>query len=97
MSKYTPGPWEYLNGFHYEIYGGLDEKANKFGELFPIATINKKERLEAKTNACLIAAAPDLLEACKEICSLMTECNSCRNSVSLDFADQAIAKATDSQ
>ena len=52
MSKSTPGPWEVTghDGFHVYVVGSRGE------------TIAK---VAATINGPLIAAAPDLLEACK--------------------------------
>ena len=54
MSKHTPGPWEYLG--HAWVQTADDKKT-------PIANFNFFAATEA--NARLIAAAPELLEACK--------------------------------
>ena len=61
MSKHTPGPW---------AYGGreFNDVREADGELVAVALhlrVKKPERsiAEAKANARLIAAAPDLLEA----------------------------------
>lgn len=56
MSKHTPGPWMVQNGKIVEkCYNG-----------FVIADVrNATEVMADEANACLIAAAPELLEACK--------------------------------
>ena len=56
MSKHTPGPWTFDN----EI-GLIRTDTPPYGE-WDVAKVNIV-RAEAKANARLIAAAPDLLEA----------------------------------
>ncbi len=65
MSEHTPGPWN--------IDGGTNKKGNlyiwKKGEYYgghAIATVHSDIQEGAEGNAHLIAAAPELLEACKE-------------------------------
>lgn len=56
---HTPGPWEYqhsINRIHIVSAGGLHTVAT----LEPLCDINQEV-----ANAKLIAAAPDLLAACK--------------------------------
>lgn len=59
MSKYTPSPWTAAG----DIVTGRDEN----GMRSPIATIsnNWRNREIDRANTHLIAAAPDLLEACQ--------------------------------
>jgi len=71
--KYTPGPWEVRQepnrGKQYISYSGSnwriavitmqEAKYHNSNKIIKLPTI------EAKANARLIAAAPDLLEACK--------------------------------
>jgi hypothetical protein len=66
---HTPGPWEEVE---YAIYAKSGEIGN-FGQemdttiaFIADADDNGLSDAEAKANACLIAAAPDLLEACKD-------------------------------
>ena len=54
--KHTPGPWHRRHGYIVEINGGV--LAN-----VPFTTGDDED----KANARLIAAAPDLLEALKEV------------------------------
>ena len=66
-AKHTPGPWEYPE--HAYILSGSDDGPNfsggdwevlpPLGESGPVAICSSRE------NDRLIAAAPDLLEACK--------------------------------
>lgn len=71
MSKHTPGPWKVEND-HY-ITAGIDYVAD-VGD----ATTRDKE---IAANARLIAAAPDLLEACKEAIEMSHWLRSLRNTV----------------
>lgn len=66
--KHTPGPWEWDCGLvppdgpgrYADIYkDGGDLIIAQFNDLIP----------EGKANARLIAAAPDLLEACEALCA----------------------------
>lgn len=54
MSKHTPGPWNVTVNYEDEAFS-IDDSLG-----FPIAIA-----LKIEANARLIAAAPDLLEACK--------------------------------
>ena len=69
MSQHTPGPWEYgiasnYDGFYIAPLGRLPTLAacERFGKSMTIDCFNFPGETEA--NARLIAAAPDLLEAC---------------------------------
>ena len=67
-TKHTPGPWRYekqLAGNNYDIYSkdfwiGSSHDSHDKSSGFPPDE-------EALPNAQLIAAAPDLLEACREM------------------------------
>ncbi len=56
MSKHTPGPWKVVGT---EIWGANVKIASGRG------AYDEKDRQKNKANARLIAAAPDLLAACK--------------------------------
>lgn len=61
---FTPGPWTYsprLSGSENRKGFWLEGNQYKIGELFPVDI----DGLEGEANAHLIAAAPDLLAACK--------------------------------
>jgi hypothetical protein len=62
MSKHTPGPWRYS-----EAYGYIDSVNDTIVDLGDVRTETER------ANARLIAAAPELLAACK---FLLTQCNS---------------------
>lgn len=90
MNKHTPGPWIWANGFKGLYGAGKDNEVLDHAEyegmwLGP----------NAKANASLIAAAPDLLEACKEAIKELEDCLSAP-SYDWDFYEKlrrAIAKA----
>jgi hypothetical protein len=85
MSKHTPGPWEIDRGWHlyerdryYKIVAGWD-----YPHGFSLSAFMNE------ADACLIAAAPDLLEALKAVLAVAD-----RKTVEFDMARAAIAKAT---
>jgi len=68
-TKHTPGPWDRQNkgnvigpSARHEVVAGINKDGSKY-----LPTICRMPGLsdEDYANACLIAAAPDLLEACK--------------------------------
>ena len=100
MSKYTKGPWTILNGNGDRIC------AEKNGMLFvQVATVDidslfpmRRPPIEQrKANARLIAAAPDLLEACEAVqrdCDLGESKYSQLEWAAIQKCVAAIAKAT---
>ena len=68
MSKHTPGPW-----IVYEFVDGYDIRAPE-AECY-VATASDPEAvwgaIGREEDACLIAAAPDLLEALEKLVSLI--------------------------
>lgn len=70
---HTPGPWEARNVSQrwIEILGGPDEDGTReiIGTALP-TDINRGVTPTSQANARLIAAAPELLEACKELVRL---------------------------
>ena len=69
MSEHTPGPWE-----RESLPGEYDTGIRAHGENVSgyVAFLNtrwehKQQQQEQEANARLIAAAPDLLEACKAL------------------------------
>jgi hypothetical protein len=81
MSAHTPGPWEPLTDRHCELLifaPSAEEFVCGVTVFLP----------DAEANARLIAAAPDLLEALKRVCS-----HGYRTSPDWDNARAAIAKA----
>jgi hypothetical protein len=63
MSKHTPGPWEIYT--HNPDGSGLHIKSTKGGVIAKLFNPGLREMLEA--NARLIAAAPELLDACEDV------------------------------
>lgn len=75
--KFTPGPWEICAGDNYSIIGRNYPKAfsHRFLEddLGPdIAAIGNRTSDFGEANAQLIAAAPELYEALKELVSAIS-------------------------
>lgn len=85
-SAHTPGLWKICNVPGRDALAVYDNQANEY-----IATVWHSERdpKEGAANARLIAAAPDLLAALKEVVRL-----SDRQHDAWDAARAAIAKAT---
>jgi len=70
-TKHTPGPWtatpSYINLGEWEIYGNEDgDNAQHIG------SIEAEGTEQAEANARLIAAAPDLLEACESMLGFLS-------------------------
>ena len=87
MSKHTPGPWTFDN----EI-GLIRTDTPPYGE-WDVAKVNIV-RAEAKANARLIAAAPDLLETVKRLREMCADFGA---KTACDIAEAAIFKATGEQ
>lgn len=103
---HTPGPWKL-------IYGGLpgddgfavgsDNAAAKYvkitAECWPCSVVNNEHRDELLANACLIAAAPELLAACRKLVGIWEESDQAANpdesryELAFRIAGEAIAKA----
>jgi hypothetical protein len=65
---HTPGPWEYgVNPAGEYSNGVVVRPAGEFPHGLWIADCGSEYDAERHDNARLIAAAPDLLEACREI------------------------------
>lgn len=78
MSKHTPGPWMInYNGTHGHIKSVWPDHAH--GRTPTLAMFGNQHRAmsisedEAIANATLMAAAPDLLEACKAFIALFRD------------------------
>ncbi len=88
--KHTPGPWT----ANLAPQGGFDieKDPNDLGRYMVLATRNADEARaeEMHANARLIAAAPDLLEALRD----MVSDRECLSEATVAFAKAAIAKAT---
>ncbi len=103
MSKHTPGPWKVSHGCLPGDSGFSVATANAAAsgnvkitaECWPCTIVSEDHRSELFANAFLIAAAPDLLEACR---AMLTCCGSSENwngetHEALKLIEAAIAKA----
>lgn len=90
MTKHTKGPW-YIENHKIKCAGG-----------YSVADIHGAKTSEGLANAALIAAAPKMLEALKELlewaenacgCSGNDEVFGCQNDAALKAARAAIAGA----
>lgn len=70
MSKHTPGPWTW-GAHNHGLYGSNAEPVLQW-EPYEGMWLSGLEG-KADINARLIAAAPDLLETLKDLCSFETE------------------------
>lgn len=92
MAKHTQGPWEAVDGMRVRtrfIYGDREHTGMLVVDLPP---------WRAECDAALIAAAPDLLEACKMLLEEMAESYGTQtpikiNSAAADAAWIAVNKA----
>jgi|SRR3990167_4271352 len=66
--KHTPGPWEIRKGYTNLFIDGPTQKLDDYATYTPeVAAIHISKYAEThEANASLIAASPDLLDACKE-------------------------------
>lgn len=78
---HTPGPWEAVQSIpQYGSECFFIRVAREFGPLTrgflveDVATVNGPQWAEQEANAHLIAAAPDLLAACKEAANALAYC-----------------------
>ena len=89
--KHTDGPWATKKGNHQrcQIYGPDGQwVANSW-----VVDVRDDSRLPAEANADLIAAAPELLEACEAIARLADGQGQVNMMMVAGQARQAIAKA----
>lgn len=99
MSKHTPGPW----GVPDQGRGVVSKGSTTGGWEGLIATADcgdyARSRDEGLANARLIAAAPELLEACQRLLAHLEEVESMHKGSDDDeiFARMVIAKATASE
>ena len=90
MSKHTPGPWKAVKHRMVTNYWTVQAE-NEQGQLLPIAGMTCHHSEKTETNAQLIAAAPALLAACKQVRQMVADnCHkyACRdlNLIKLDAA-----------
>ncbi len=97
MSKHTPGPWGIFDIDHCAV--GECENTDILGRAVAVTTHHAVnpfygiEYEEAKVNARLIAAAPDLLKACKALLKSFDCAAEHSIGKSRKLANAAIAKA----
>lgn len=88
MSEFTPGPWR-IEEFNNTIW------IHPLGKGRPIAIMNEKQQ-DYEANAPLIAAAPEMYEACKEVNEFMSDLSAHGNQTAIRISailQIAIAKA----
>ncbi len=69
-TKHTPGPWIHLKkGYEYEIL--CNKRNDVLADVYD--HFKNKNESELEANARLIAAAPELLEACKRALQQLDE------------------------
>lgn len=96
-SKHTPGPW-FVSGVRFRMNGGEWHSINRYDEAKKqdenIACVGFDPRNGAGlTDARLIAAAPDLLEACKRASAILRGDGAPGWGVAKDILNTAIARA----
>jgi len=90
ISEHTPGEWKsYQTEKGYSI-----ESTSESGSLIPVATIHRFYK-NSQANAKLIAAAPDLLEACKLFLEFDKQGGLDLRQKVFNAVDKAIKKATE--
>ena len=90
MSKHTPGPWRSYGGC---IYAACQMNENGMTRQRPLAEVTSDQDHDDhyEENCSLIAAAPELLEACKGLLGIAERHGWLH--VAVDAARAAIAKA----
>lgn len=92
MSKHTPGPWEIrtelgINNKHLLLIDGDNSS-------YCVCDVGAKRVIENLSNARLIAAAPELLEACKEALVMAKHWNKSKDDfLYVELCEKAIKKA----
>ena len=69
-TRYTTGAWTVFKPIGEGDFAILSERVNA-GGTFYVATIPNGSHAEAEANAALIAAAPELLDACRSAVKLV--------------------------
>lgn len=86
--SHTKGPW-HVTAYRYGVYHGSQEDYRSM-----IASVTPANSEEGMANAHLIAAAPDLLAACKLALDCIPHCNGPgRDMTAVETCILAIAKA----
>lgn len=70
-AKHTPGPWvrKYGERFRHDQSAGIKANGLYIAATLDMNRTDKDEEVEA--NACLIAASPELLEACEHLLTVI--------------------------
>ena len=95
MSKHTPGPWEYVRETEY--MGGypytVAHKVKVGQELLTVGChgYGWEPGKEMEANAHLVAAAPELLEACKDALAFVEELD--RRGIAQEWSGEGALKA----
>ena len=104
-AKHTPGPWSVVAGDNYMVES--DRIPDKYPHRFPgddlgrfVAFVGNRQPDFGEADAKLIAAAPDLLEACELMIEAMVayefdvdDCPTPRHRSLMEFVRNTIAKA----
>jgi hypothetical protein len=89
-TKFTPGPWEWDgNVWDYEYYNEAPWLEGKDGRV----VLSGQIRCSTEANAHLIAAAPELYDAVKELLYALQDDENWRTSGVYEDAESALAKA----
>ena len=73
--KHTPGPWEVSQYCSLGAGAQLGIKGPERPRLWSYCIYQNETDVQASANARLIAAAPDLLEACEKLVKAYEECD----------------------
>jgi len=107
MSKYTPGPWNYIritceDGFRPDRYSiGAESLPGENKHIASVSVANgwsdvdgksHHQELPGEANATLIAASPDLLEALKSLAYYVKDHNLALYQEAMDAINKAEGK-----
>jgi hypothetical protein len=87
-TKFTPGPWIKRGKGTIETNGGAEVASVMDGQM-----LDRVDRETQEANANLIAAAPELYEAIKELLYALQDDENWRTSGVYEDAESALAKA----
>lgn len=91
MAKHTPGPWQFLPHRASLVHSVVSQNSGIICEVY----ISEPDKIAADANANLIAAAPDLLEACQQLMEFWDNGTPVHPGAEIvDDVRRAIAKAT---
>lgn len=97
--SHTPGPWKFDEDIFDEEEGPvwcIEDVAGTnlvLAKIFADGDLGGPSKAEAKANAVLIAASPDLLAACREALEFVKDCDN-QGAMTVEVAlVRAIAKA----